>query len=387
MKRSIVGKHLAACACCLTLLAGSARGQTPAVRYRVTTVPVPATSVQVEGMNNRGMIVGSAPPFNSGSGFVYDSRGAMLGANSFHRITEFVPIPAGWSDVRCTDINDHGVVVGVFERLGTSGYERQGFILDLATGDVASAPNPWNSTYTYGRRINNAGVVLGYYHPVGGDASTNYAYLYDTATQQLIVVNDPSTNAPLAVNGITLELNDQNQIVGQTSGSGGSFFRMTTPAGPLEKVPLSYGRINDSGTIGGVVQTIKGKTASSTAVRYDSGLQVIGPSGTSYGWDLNNSGDVVLQNGSKHSIYRTDMGLIDLYSLVTRGGTQADLDFWNAAKSQVVIGLFSIAERDTSLGAGNTGFGVIGGSATVSSGKAKSVTFETRLLVLTPEAP
>jgi len=384
MKRSIVGRLLAACACCLTLLAGSARAQTPAVRYRVTTAPVSSTSVQVEGMNNRGMIVGSAPPFNSGSGFVYDSRGAMLGANSFHRITEFVPIPAGWSDARCTDINDRGIVVGLFERLGTSGYERQGFILDLTTGDVMSAPNPWNSTYTYARRVNNASVVLGYYQSTGG---TDYAYLYDTATQQVAVVNDPNTNSPLAVNGITLELNNQNQILGQTSGNGGYFFRMTMPAGPLETVPLSYGRINDSGTIAGVLESSKARNVTFTAARYDSQLQIIGPAGTSYSWDLNNSGDVLLKNGSKHSIYRTDDGLIDLYSLVTRGSTQADLDFWNTAKSQAVIGAFRIAERDTALGTGNTGFGVIGGSATVSSGKAKNVAFETRLFVLTPEAP
>lgn len=386
MRGSIRRAALCVAGCFLALVAAAVQAETPAVRFRVTTVPVPLPHIEIQGMNNRGIIVGNL--LDSGTGFVYDSRGAVLGANSFHSITEFVTIPAGWLRASCVDINDSGIVVGVFERQGTGGTERQGFILDLNTRGVTSTPNPWNAAFTYGRRINNAGVILGYY---GADFSAHTAYLYETATQHLTIVKDPATDAPLAVIGLSLELSNQNQIAGMTN-DGSSSFRLTTPAGLLEMVPLSNGgRINDLGTVAGQSGVSSGKGKNQTyasAALYTGSTQIVGPAGSeTFSQDLNNAADVLVWDRSKSTLYRPESGLIDFYPLVTHGSTQADLDFWNAAKNTSPIIAVRIAERDTALGTGTTGYAAIGAFTSVTTGKGKNTSSETRLIILTPEAP
>jgi hypothetical protein len=380
--------------CAVTLLTTPAFGQTPNVRYRISTAAFPAgvSRPTINDMNNLGVIVGYAA---NDDAFVCDLHGAILSAG-LHWLDDLMQVPQDWSAVHCVGINDAGLIVGLFDRPGPAGTVRGGFILDLNSGAWTYSPNPWNSSSTYGRRVNVNGVIAGTYRdPI---TSIYYGYLYEPVSGALSILKDPTTDQPLALASTEICLSNHNEVLGlAAAGSSAVLFRLT-PGQTLELFPALEGSwrrgINDQGMFAGTARTTVKRTTSSQAFRYETAVQLVAPA-NSGSIDLNSGGDVLVGFQPDPFVYQDGLGLFNAAPLVTREANTGDLAYWNAVRSITTGGsgaqYYALTERDTDTGSGNTGFAEIGGMTTimrtVGKGKTSTITYEYRLFVLTPEIP
>jgi hypothetical protein len=155
---------LAAAVVSAALLATApAASAAPAKHLRFLTINVPgATSTNVVGINNQGVITGSFTNSTGVHGFI------MAGS----QITRFSH--PGSSSTTAESVNDHEMVVGVYSHDGTpTGYLR------TPAGHFASLSDPLAGTGsdrgTYANSINDQGVIAGDYIT---SANVEHGFLY-----------------------------------------------------------------------------------------------------------------------------------------------------------------------------------------------------------------
>jgi len=216
LKAGFLALCLAAVTCCNTALAQ--------VSYRLNRVPlfnVNASDYNSTGLNNLGLAIGFHELDGITHGFVYDHYGLLGGSpKTTHTLTEWVTVPVGWNS-KCGGLNDMGQVVGAFEKTTALGTEREGFLLDL---DIFSEtpipswrylPKPAGVIDSYGRRINNHGLVL--IEATDIDFSKKQQYVYDSSDSaaELVPLLIP-IQAYSPEHSRLNDMNDSRQFAGST---------------------------------------------------------------------------------------------------------------------------------------------------------------------------
>lgn len=388
LKAGILALCLAAITCCNTALAQ--------VTYRLHRVPLSGTSTSHYGMNNMGLLVGSHTPGGIRHGYVYDHYGLIdfLSPRKTYTLTDLITVPDEWNSSNCLGLNDMGQVVGLFERTTEMGIERVGFLLDLDIFSETPTPS-WRFLPTvpgalssYGRRINNHGLVL--IEEQGSGVRRQFIYDSSDINGGLVPLDD-SINLLGRFNAI----NDYGQLVtGNSATSSLTGVRLTlTPGLGIQDVKQLSGVekcqcINESGDLGLTLAPIKnsrGKVITPRlAARYSDELGLVKLSTIiSSVVDINDSGDVLGYNGTPYrkSIYTDEHGWLRLDDLVTSDDPD-DVAMWFAAES-----LYEkfISNRDA------TGFGTVFAFAdhriTTGNGKNAVTTYVRLHFLLVPELP
>jgi uncharacterized membrane protein len=133
---------------------GGSGGQIPC-RYEVTVIQAPPCPffgpppTIATGLNEQGHVTGFAYDcFTSGiyRPFIWTPEGGF----------QYIPLPPGILWATPADINDHGVIVGQYERVGVG---RRGFVYDR--GVWTELPPPFPQGTSGASAINDAGVVCG----------------------------------------------------------------------------------------------------------------------------------------------------------------------------------------------------------------------------------
>ncbi len=168
-----------------------------------------SVQTQVVGINNKGTTVGFYSPTNNGSdanfGFWTKNNGSSTAV--VNPLTTSKP-----STNQLLGINDNGVAVGFYN---DSNGNSHGYKYNLTTGAftpvVDSAAAAVSLTAT---AINNAGDIAGFYSTSGG------------LPQGFLDVGGTFTTISLNTKGSTeiFGMNNDNELVGETTGSGGKMF-------------------------------------------------------------------------------------------------------------------------------------------------------------------
>ncbi len=231
----------------------------------------------VRGINNNGLIVGYAfIPGSSAGAFIYAGGG-------------FSPLPPapGFIHNSAGAINDNSLIVGSAGPAGAT--SEVGYIFSPNGYTFFSHPN---DTYTYGRGVNNAGLVTGY-----GLTAQKLAvgFIYNPATQAFTDILPPFGGLIVAQG-----INQAGQVVGSAPGSTGQQNGFLRDAGTgamhwfqVNGQPTSARGINDSGLIAGYTTAADG--FSHPFVGDASGYQVLDlPPGSqgAFGEALNNNGQI-----------------------------------------------------------------------------------------------
>jgi len=350
-----------------SLNAPSARAQVNYVLHEIPLVnPLQNDAVNHNGMNHVGMVVGSHYPGGIKTGFVYDHFGLIGDIRTTHSITEWMDVPSPWAASSCVGINDVGEIVGLLE---SANGQRVGFLLDL---DVFSLPrlptlrilpSPPVASSSFGRRINNNGLVL-----IESQAPVYSQYLLDSRNPTAQLVQIIAQDGVLPISSVRYQ--DINDL-GQLSGAGNAKGYWLTPPVALVNVPgANYARLNNSGQLGlnlFAVRDSRGRIIKpDTAARWSTnGLQPLSDFESTVR-DINDSGDVCGYNIGKGNpaIYQEGFGWLYLDNVVK--GSIDDLTLWFHANTN--ISLWYISNRNA------TGFGNLFATAirTTTTGKGKS---------------
>jgi len=375
LKAGFLALCLAAVTCCNTALAQ--------VTYRLNRVPlfkVNASDYNSTGLNNLGLAIGFHELLGITHGFVYDHYGLLGLPKTTHTMTDLVTVPFGWNS-KCGGLNDMGQVVGAFEKTTALGTEREGFLLDL---DIFSPtipipswrylPKPAGAISSYGRKINNDGLVL-----IEALQSENTQGVY---TQQYVYDSRVPVNelVPLLVPRTVrfMDINDSRQFAGS-----GVRLTLTEDLGiqQMLTVPGAHS-INTHGMLGLQLKETRDSRGRiitpSLAARYSDTVGVEKLSTIHSGvWDINDSGDICGFNGTTNSpaIYRAN-GWLYLKDLVR--GTPDDVGMFLAAGERKVR---YIANR------GATGFGNLYVIAIRATKNGKNTSYDVRHFLLEPESP
>ncbi len=363
------------------LFAGDAQAQ---VTYRLDTVTMPAlaTGAEVNGMNNRGVVIGKfyRSPSLHGVGYIYDVPGVLGLPHALYLLPDLLDF-AGWPDASVWEgssvvgINDQGQIVGYLSRTVNGVYQNRGFAMDLSTTPWSwkYLPVPLNATDVYGARINEFGEILGYCVVDG----LQFAYLHNIvdAAGQFEMLAIPFGEV-ITLTGNALDLNNVGQVLGHTSAG---VFRLT-PGVKLEFLPEEVRRIeaiNDFGVVCGNGARPSGRRSTTlTGFRYATQIEYITNSYSAK--DINNAGDVAVQMSALGRPYldHTGTGLLSIDPMMS---SQSDLNFWTAAS--VIANRLN--ERDATRYPQIAGQAT--GTTTTGSGKTKVTTSDRRIFILTPE--
>jgi hypothetical protein len=365
----------------------------PKVRYEVQYFTAPSNDVTgINALNNRGQVVGNfhvAAPDVKRHAFLYDPNGLHIPADIYDPVVhanravdlnaigvEEESIPPNWHIASATGINNQGVVVGYLSPEDMS--ERRGFVLDLSKSPLVleTIPDEAFGTYTYPRRINDNGDIVGH-----GDIAENHInYVFNLHDFRL----NPVLDGPYSwLSGSLPELS--NPAPGQPAivaglNSSGLAIRYTldgtdATTGTLETFPdLNSPRvydINSAGTFCGTTYipiNRKGTRISRRPFRYGPVLETLSDDSFWTAVAINSDGDTVLdQTGfdNPQAIYHDKWGLLNLDDLVA----DADLLSWLPSTNFANLRL---NDRDAA-----TDFGQIAGRCTVEGGPSKG-------FVLTP---
>lgn len=155
--KSLLVRILLSAACLLPAVASAA--------YVYNTITYPgAVFTDVRGLNNDGQIVGYA---------------SLDGVNFFafsYEAGVYTPLPATVFPVSAHGVNDSGVIIGS----ANNGFgPTQGFIFNAGTYAFFSRPG-WE--HTFGRMIGNSGLITGYSEDSVTGASAGYIYNPFTST-------------------------------------------------------------------------------------------------------------------------------------------------------------------------------------------------------------
>jgi hypothetical protein len=323
----------------------------PDVRYRIKFIDPPSnangTDVPwVYGINNLGQVVG-VYNYNAEDGdraFVYDP---LRNPNQSLDLSEIVTagVPEGWRLKRALGINDHMVVVGNIEKIGSDPIQVRPIAIDLSTVDpVVDLLPDLDSVFerVSGWRINENGDILGIYRLE--DGSNLYgAWYYNPG-----LYGDPSQRAPrdpapldmrdeepedllipIQWSSITLNNPVENrpaQIAGDLDGVA---FRYTLGDAEAEWFPELdlvgvVAGLNDSGTFCGLHPgpKIRGKIKIES-FRFNESLDLL-PSNLVQPdtRGINSSGDLLTIS----HVYRDDWGWVKIDDLLV--GTDTDMQAW-----------------------------------------------------------
>lgn len=145
--------------------------------YVFTTVNYPgAAYTDVRGINSTGQIVG------------YTDLGAFRYSGGTYSL---LPPAPGGLQTSAHGINDDGLIIGSAGPVDDS--SSVGFILDGATYGYFSYPG---RSHTHPRSINNAGMVTGY--AINADGSGNVGFIYDPVARTFTDVAAPSGSFVIA---------------------------------------------------------------------------------------------------------------------------------------------------------------------------------------------
>lgn len=389
LKAGFLALCLAAVTCCNTAIAQ--------VTYRLHRVPLTFISGSVNtnhnGTNNLGLAVGSHEPGGIKNGYVYDHYGLVGSPKTTHTLTEWVNVPDGWNS-SCVGLNDMGQVVGLLEKTTELGTERVGYLLDLDVFSEIPTPS-WRFLPTvpgaqssYGRRINNHGLVL------IEEQGTGRQFVYDSSDPNAELVPIPGAGDI----GRFSDINDSLQLVtGNVSGSNSMGVRLTLTPDLVSQQELiliqernvyQCSCINKFGDLGLTLREIRDSRkriiTPKLAARYSDELGLVQLSTVESGVeDINDSGDVCGYIGTPNNpaIYTDEDGWLNLDDLVT--GDPNDVDMWLAAGTCRVK---SISNRVGVTGFGNV-YAVAIRSITTGKGKNAVTTQDIRHFLLVPELP
>lgn len=306
----------------------------PPVRYQIQffDVPNPDGNSVLNDMNNQGQCVGWY--IDAGEvkrAFLYDP---LVDPSMAVDLNTIVTAPQGWVIASAVGINGHGVIVGYLEPEGSTGAVRSGFLLDPAQPVLTLLPDStWD--YTFPRRINENGDVLGVYYNHNPDETWG-TYLFNSSTDTEVTVLGDVRNTNVALNNPT----DSHDV--QVAGTlpDNSAFRWTRGQG-LEVLPLispDVSGINDAGTVSGSTSVkLKGNRSERRAMRYSSSLELL-PSPYVNASAINSSSDVSLGT----AFYRDDWGALPIDELIDTSDPDAALWFSNSRTS---VGLLKLTER------------------------------------------
>jgi probable HAF family extracellular repeat protein len=188
-----------------------------------TFIPTGGTSAVALGINDLGTIVGQYVTATASPGFI------RTGANSYITINA----PSGPNTVNAQGINNNGLVVGFYQ--GTDGNQHGfmasqknavgGMLTGTAIGDPSIPPVPGepNATFVFSQilGINDKGIAVGYY---GDSTMSQHGFFYDTNTGKYTFLDDPNAafHNGVEVTQIT-GINNYGEITGFYSDANGVF--------------------------------------------------------------------------------------------------------------------------------------------------------------------
>ncbi len=210
------------------------------------------------GVNNSGMIVGTARSASGAStAFYYDTGGAL-------HPTMVTLGTLGGVSATATGINNHNVVVGY-------GYDSKNDVthafyedLDAATPTMTLVPMPTDVTDSRAFGINDSGDIVGYADSSDG---SRHVFLYSPATGTTTLLALPSSDTAMVANGI----NNEGVIVGYAIGGDGSQKPFVVDPSGVNAPSIP----TDLGTLGGPFAWANGISNSGLIV----GFSIIQPGG------------------------------------------------------------------------------------------------------------
>ena len=188
-------------------------------------IPTGGTSAMAFGINDKGTIVGQVTESTTTPGFI------KLNSKKPRYIT--INAPSGPDTVNAQGINNNGLVVGFY--VGADGQDH-GFIASensahngVITGTpvtdptIPNVPGEPGATFVFSQilGVNDHGIAVGYY----GDSTTSqHGFIYDTNTGQYTFLDDPSAafNNGVEVTQIT-GITNSGEITGFYSDANGVF--------------------------------------------------------------------------------------------------------------------------------------------------------------------
>ncbi len=308
----------------------------PPIDYEIKWLIAPdgVSDTLATSSNSSGIVVGHygrSDNQNSSRACLWTSAGVIA-------LHDLASIPAGWVLITARGVNEFGQIAGTAVRLSDN--LRRVYRYDPPTdssparvelmGDLQSTAS---HSIVYGRPINNWGDV-GYSMLDANGTTVSYVQTVEGQSYQLA--------AGVRFNSIS----DARQLIGGS-------YRWSISTGQLESFSsaITGTDINFSGHFAGSIDT---KGRSTTAIRYSTTAQSIGPSG-SFAFGINSSGDVVgyVSKTGVGFVFTDAHGYLDLDTLVLNSNP-IDLELWMSAYS---IQPMKITDHT------NGDFGIIAGSA------------------------
>lgn len=231
----------------------SKTAQAQGVQYVMHEIPLVQQNAPffgvINGMNQLGMVIGNHSPGGIKTGFVYDHFGLLGNPGAVHSLTEWITNPPEFPFSSCVGINEMGQIVGLFEATVGTETNRAGYLLDLDMFAATPAPAwrylpiPLGATSSYGRRINNLGLVC-----IESQYPDYAEYLFDSSDPdaELQPIVDPSTNAPVSSARVG-DLTDAGHLGGDSSGRG----YLLQPGISLQYLPIRGVNLNEQGILVG----------------------------------------------------------------------------------------------------------------------------------------
>jgi probable HAF family extracellular repeat protein len=296
----------------------------PPMRYQIQFWTTPSGEGYVNGMNNLGQVVGR---FTGEDGlnraYLYDPAVDPALAVDLNTL---VAAPAGWTIWTAVDINEHGVIVGGL-RLDADPNVSRGFVLDTAAAvPVVELLPDQDWDYSYARRINENGDILGIFeYP---DGVSQGMYVYHPALDALPIefgpidhFNNTALNNPTSGHG--------TQAAGTLAN--GTTFRWTRGLGSQvlgTNFAFVAWDLNDAGTVCGYAM-VAGKRPNSTVMktaRYNTSLEVLSGTGSHLASRINSSGDLLSEAYPYNYTYQDGWGFLNIDNLIDT--TDPDAAVW-----------------------------------------------------------
>lgn len=221
----------------LCAVRGAAPAQAAAAMIDASTLFPAADSVEIDAINNNGLLAAMSSGASSNSLVTYDRA---------TRVVATLPIDVTSIPASITGINDHGLVVGVALKDGGLG-GAQGFVYDPTTQATTRFDGVAGDDFTIPVAVNNSGMVVGQsiqLDTTTGTVTATHAWAYDSVSKTSRLL--PPLNGDSA--SVATAINDAGVVVG-VSGSYLADEGSGTPTGSARgfTFDLATGTIADLG--------------------------------------------------------------------------------------------------------------------------------------------